>query len=102
MYLDLIKNSYVAAIVAFVIAWVMLYLIDIGTDIKISNGKKTKVMGWKYPLAIALIVWLIWYFFLFPQKESNIISNSNLIPELMTSRTPNGSIRQQIMMDPWM
>ena len=77
------KNSYVVAIIAFILLCVVFYLLGIGytTIVEYSgepgclekgNCTQTKLIkkfSWKYPLAIALIIWIIWHFYLYPPAE---------------------------------
>ena len=66
MYKHIYQNSYIVAIITFVILCVIFYFLQIGYSNKIANGKVIKKFSWKYPLAITLMVWLIWHFYLYP------------------------------------
>lgn len=68
--LDLLKNSFIAAILGFFLSYIFFYLAGIGYEIVINDeGKQERVMSFKYPLAFALFVWLLWYFYLFPPNK---------------------------------
>lgn len=69
MYSNLFKNSYVMFVLSFIILYGLFYLLDIGTRVKIVDNKVSKKAGWQYPLAIALIIWVIWHFLLYPPKN---------------------------------
>lgn len=73
------KNSYVIFIISFIIFSIIFYLFNIGYTDQIKDGVIVKRFSWKYPLAISLIIWLIWYFYLFPPKKNNkqITMNDN-------------------------
>lgn len=69
MDINILKNPFVIFILAFVVLYILFYIFNIGYTTKIQNGAIVKKVGWKYPLAIALILWLIWYFILFPPQR---------------------------------
>ncbi|AYV85004.1 MAG: hypothetical protein Satyrvirus2_15 [Satyrvirus sp.] len=69
MYTCILQNSYVVLIITFILLSVFCYLFEIGSITKIENGKIVKKFSWKYPLAISLMVWLFWHFYLCPPKE---------------------------------
>src|SRR5690606_6586711 len=72
MYTSIYQNSYIVALIVFIILVVIFYLFEIGYVTEIDpDGKIVKKFSWRYPLAIALIVWLIWHFWLFPPKEDS-------------------------------
>lgn len=52
----------------------VFYLFKIGSTAEIKDGKIVQKFNWKYPLAISLLLWLIWHFILYPpyglQKKS--------------------------------
>jgi ABC-type spermidine/putrescine transport system permease subunit II len=68
--MKIFENSYIMAIVTFFVAYVVLYLLGIGYETKTVDGEEVKSMSYKYPLVIALIVWLIWYFYLYPMPTA--------------------------------
>lgn len=65
----ILKNSYIVAVIVFIILCIIFYVFGIGTTTVIVEGKPVRKFSWKYPLAIALVVWLIWYFYLFPPPK---------------------------------
>jgi hypothetical protein len=71
------QNSYIMAITTFVVAYVALYLLGIGYETKTVDGTEVKSMSYKYPLVIALVVWLVWYFYLYPPSSSNLNTNNH-------------------------
>lgn len=83
MYTQIFQNSYIVAIIVFVVLIVFFYIFQIGYTstveytgdpgcVEKGNCTSTKVVkkfSWKYPLVIAIMVWLIWHFCLFPPQE---------------------------------
>lgn len=69
MYTKIYQNSYIILIITFILLSVLFYLFEIGFTTEIKNGKVVKKFSWKYPLAISLIVWVVWHFFLYPPPE---------------------------------
>ncbi len=83
MYSGLLKNSYIVMILAFVVLCIIFYLFEIGYSTTIeyvgnedclekgtcAQTKVVKKFSWKYPLAIALVVWMVWHFYLYPPKD---------------------------------
>lgn len=80
MYTSIYQNSYIILLITFVMLSVICYLLQIGYTTEIKDGKIIKKFSWKYPLAISLIVWIIWHFLLFPSKEETVTDQpSNMI-----------------------
>jgi N-acetyl-beta-hexosaminidase len=80
------KNSYVMAILAFLLLSLVFYLAGIGYTTSVNkNGIVEKKFSYKYPLALALLIWLLWHFCLFPPPES-AVKKSNT--QNMTYVTP--------------
>ena len=71
MYTHIYQNSYIVTIILFVALCVIFYFLQIGTKKEIVNGKVTNKFSWKYPLAISLVVWLFWHFYMYPQIDTN-------------------------------
>lgn len=76
MYTSIFQNSYIVAIFVFIILCLVFYFLEIGFSTTIENGEVVKKFSWKYPLAISLIVWLVWYFVLYPPKDTKIAPSS--------------------------
>lgn len=89
----ILKNSYIVAILVFIILCIIFYVFDIGSKTVVIDNKNVKKFSWKYPLALALIVWLIWYFYLFPP--------SNKITTNMNKQLSDQKIYSRINMDNW-
>lgn len=69
MYTKLYQNSYVIFILTFIILCLICYFFEIGYNVEVENGRAVKKFSWKYPLAISLIVWVVWHFYLFPPAD---------------------------------
>lgn len=97
-YQDLLKNSFVIALIIFLILCMIFYLFKIGYKITIDDdGDVKESFSWKYPLAITLIAWLILYFFVMPPKQS-----TNTQHKQVTSNPAIRSINyQKINLDNW-
>lgn len=86
MYTQIFQNSYVVMIITFVLLSIIFYLFQIGYSTSIEytgepqclekgtcqETRIVKKFSWKYPLAIALIVWLVWHFYLYPPADLKI------------------------------
>ena len=77
MYTCMFQNSYVVMIITFVFLCLFFYLFEIGYRTEMTNDKVVKKFSWKYPLAISLIVWLVWHFYLYPPAEEMAANPSN-------------------------
>ena len=71
MSFEIFQNSYVMTLITFFVAYVVLYLLGIGYETKVEDGEEVKKMSYKYPLVIALIVWLVWYFYMYPPNKGS-------------------------------
>lgn len=67
--MEVFKNSYVMMATTFICTYIMFYLLGIGYTATVVNNKVTKRVSWKGPAALALTVWLVWHFYLFPYEE---------------------------------
>ncbi len=75
MYTSIYQNSYVILIISFILLSLICYFFEIGYTTKINNdGNITKKFSWKYPLAISLIIWIFWHFYLYPPIEETTIN----------------------------
>lgn len=67
---DILKNSYVILLLCFILLCMIFYLFEIGYTVRItSENKVIREFSWKYPLAISLIVWIFWHFYIYPSAE---------------------------------
>lgn len=57
MYTQLCRNPYIVPIICFILLCVLFYLIDI------YHQPHPQPFNWRYPLAISLIFWLFWNFY---------------------------------------
>ena len=111
MYTRIYQNSYVVLIITFIMLCVIFYLFQIGYATKIlPNGKIVKKFSWKYPLAISLIVWVFWHFYLYPPadiKTTSIPTNyvEHSVNTISTNNIPiktnNKITTQRINMTNW-
>ena len=68
------ENSYFVALITFILLTVFFYIFDIGFTTQVINEKPEKVFTYRYQIAIALVVWLIWQFFLYPNTvETEVV-----------------------------
>ena len=109
MYTKIYQNSYIVLIITFVLLSIFCYLFEIGSVTQVQNGKVVKKFSWKYPLSISLIVWVVWYFFLFPPPEElkqNIPSDYsgtdvNNVPQKQFVTKTDKLMAQKIYMGNW-
>ena len=66
MNTKIFKNAYIAAIIALFVSYLFFYIFKIGYREKMENGRMKKYPSWYMPIAFAGIVFVAWYFFLFP------------------------------------
>lgn len=101
MYTSIYQNSFIVATIVFVVLCVLFYLFEIGYTVEMQpDGKIVKSFSWKYPLAIALIVWVFWYFYLYPPADSTESHNQiNTVSSNVSSNNKN--INQHINMNNW-
>jgi hypothetical protein len=90
-YAHIYQNSYIVAITLFIILLVLFYIFEIGSRKEIVDGEVKTKLNWQWPLAISLVVWLLWHFYLFPPEGTSVgwtsppkkeISNPIFEPEL--------------------
>lgn len=89
IYSSLYQNSFVAAIVAFLALLVIFFVFDIAPTVKIVNGQVKHTVNWKYPLAISILVFLLWYFLLFPPEAIKPTFPSKEVPQ---PKSPQGQV----------
>lgn len=71
MYTHFYQNSIIIFIISLILLSLIFYIFKIGYTIKIVDGKIIKSFSIIYPLAISLIVWVIWHFVLYPPNSSD-------------------------------
>lgn len=122
MYAEIFKNSYIVAIIVFIALVVLFYLFQIGYSTSIeytgeegcvekgtcSSTKVVKKFSWRYPLILAIMVWLIWHFCLFPPQDVREMEfKSTQVPVIKPKIQTAGGIlsseanRQKINMINW-
>ena len=70
IYNRLYQNSFVAAIFAFLLLLGIFFVFDICPSVTIgTDGKINHTVNWKYPLAISIFVFVIWYFIIYPPES---------------------------------
>lgn len=67
--MDILKNSYVIAILTFLVVYYVFYVLGIGYRTFQDGNKTIKDMSIKFPLLFAFGIWLIWHFILFPHPS---------------------------------
>lgn len=68
----LLKNSYVVAIISFVVLLVVFYVFKIGYTYQTTpEGKVVAKMNWFYPLGISIIIWACWKYLIYPDPPSD-------------------------------
>lgn len=106
MYTSIYQNSYIVLIISFILLSIICYIFGIGYSTQIQNGKIVRKFSWKYPLAISLIIWLIWHFYLYPPKDGQAtVQNQSeysgeAIPQTHIMKT-NKLMAQKINMVNW-
>ena len=103
--IELLQNSYVILAISFVTLCIVFYVGEWGYDIKVINGRPVKRFSWKYPLAISLIIWVVWHFYLYPPAEELVDTKPNMetpiSPKLSVSPVYPKGIVQNINMTNW-
>ena len=109
MYTHIYQNSYIVLIITFILLSVIFYLFELGYNTEIlPNGKVVRKFSWKYPLAISLVVWVFWHFYLYPPPDetkpfsptNNQDYSSSITPPNTIGRT-NRLMTQRINMTNW-
>jgi uncharacterized membrane protein YagU involved in acid resistance len=75
--MELLKNSYVMAILTFIVCYYLFYIFGIGYRSKQGKTKEVKEMSIKFPLLFAFCIWLLWHFILFPHPNVKHVGGSN-------------------------
>jgi uncharacterized membrane protein (DUF106 family) len=63
---QIFKNSFFVFLLTFIVFYIIFVVINSRKVRGEFRNPLTVGSTWKYPLAIALVVWIIWYFFVFP------------------------------------
>ena len=79
------------AIITFILLSAIFYIFGIGYTTDLQNGKIIRKFSWKYPLAITLIVWLFWHFYLYPPPEE--METSSVTTPVLTTPNQTGGAR---------
>jgi hypothetical protein len=75
---ELWKNSYFVAFCCLIILLIFFYVFKIGyTYTKNSDGEIVAKYNWVYPLAISLVIWILWHFWFFPSPEKKMIGGTS-------------------------
>ena len=71
MWSCIFKNSYVILLITIIVLSAIFYVFEIGwTTNMTEDGTVEKSFSWKYPVAIGLIIWVVWHFYLFPENSN--------------------------------
>lgn len=96
--MGLFKNSYVVAIIIFIILAIIFYIFKIGYHIVVDDdGNIERKYSWKYPLAIALLSWVVLHFLIIPPDSIKKKRLANFNTQMETSTLHS----QKIEMDNW-
>ena len=79
------RNSYVIMLITFILLCIGFYLFNLAPEygIDVKTGKPVQKFSWKYPLAISLIVWIVWHFYMYPEPEENVSDQTHLVADQM-------------------
>lgn len=100
------KNSYIVAFLTFIILCIIFYIFGIGYQTKVEDGKVVKKFSWRYPLALALVVWVIWYFWIYPPAKNKQIETHRTVVNITgggdkSVKYNNLSSEKRINMNDW-
>ncbi len=101
MYTHVYQNSYIVAIITFIVLSVIFYFLQIGSKVVMVNGKVVRKFNWKYPLAITLVVWIIWHFYLYPHATSNEKVSCPAKKDVKSKYFTEKMVDQKIIMNNW-
>jgi len=105
---ELFKNSYVILAISFVTLCIVFYLGEFGYTVQMVDGRPMKKFSWKYPLAISLIIWVVWHFYVYPLPDEIEGVNGQVVEphtspkptNIMPAYSPQGMV-QNINMTNW-
>lgn len=99
--LEIFKNSYVMFFISAIVLFAGFYFFYHEkklVNVPLQNGnfqqKYTYTFNWKYPLAISLLIWIIWHFYLFPPPVETMPNHASIAHK-------HSLYGQQICMDNW-
>ena len=102
------KNSYVVFILTFIVLYILFYLLGIGyvTEVEYDKSYQPHLVlkpSWKYPLALALIVWVFWHFYMYPAADIKLahINQDDMYSEKKIVQTAGSDVPQKIDMKNW-
>lgn len=105
MNTKIFQNSYVIFVIAFIILYIIFYLLGIGATVQVVNGKPVKKTNWKYPLALALIIWVLWHFYLYPPPADTQMHGGDqhnpVVPNPVQINPTQKMFAQKIDMNNW-
>lgn len=105
MYTHIYQNSYIMSIILFALLCAIFYMFQIGYNSKITpNGQLVKTFSWKYPLAITLIFWVIWHFYVYPPIKTVSVKDKYDITSVTSVDVPvrkRNIASQKINMENW-
>jgi hypothetical protein len=91
-------------IISFAILSSIFYVTGIGSTIVIKDGKVERYFNWKYPMAISLVIWVVWHYWIFPPGDEylELGSESESIKQPQNNMFPQaGGFEQRIDMVNW-
>lgn len=89
----ILKNPYVVFVITFIVLYLVFYFLGIGTYVQVEDGKKVVKTGWKYPLALALMAWAVFNFYLYPEEIT--------FPDITEKATPNVPPAPNVDLESW-
>jgi hypothetical protein len=96
------QNSYIIFVVSLVLLLVIFNIFQIGvTYHRDATGKLKKQFSWAYPLAISIVIWAVWHFWLYPSGDGIIKGGNGSIGDLvgLDNGTVNKSGAQKLNLD---
>jgi len=107
MSAQIFKNSYIVFLISFISLCIVVYMFGIGQvkTIEIDDEKKPKIVdkfNWKYPLAISLMIWAFWHYYMYPPQDEFDIEPIVAPPKQFGGLTQRGyAYGQKINMINW-
>lgn len=69
MDVNIFKNSYIIFVLSLIILFLLFYFFNINPTVESKNGKVIRKTNWRQPLAISLLIWVLWHFCFFPPQN---------------------------------